>query len=575
MSHPSTATLPQAPEAYSRQAATAVEARLGPDPGKWVRRLPLLALLSSLALVLAVSRTPQSLFSDPSWQLNALQQHMAGESPTFNTLVEPDPRDLSQNTAEWISWWPLGTNLLVYPLLRIGVSMGAAIRVLAALCLIVGSLGFGYWLKAFHLPRWLAIALAIGIPWIRYANISLFQYAAEALVFAICPWLLLGALRLRARWTDRRNLTLPFLAGFGLLLGFAYWLKYSAVFISAGVLVHLGLTAWRNRGRSITDLAVVSAACAVAVATLNVLNHIMGAAMNAVTERVTFVMDWHLPFNFVGLMAMAMADADGLARYALFHPGRSLLPFNYSTLCYLGLPGGVILFSLLVRRQTQPALLLSRDVLVTLSALFVGVMMVFSARAMEARYVAAIGIALIPAALQSAFDIAPKLPRRVRALLVIAGVLYLALPMAYGAFSVVGKIARTPTNYRTGPSGVYNSLFAATDAKTPLAELNAGFNPHSDIWYLTEPFTAMDLPGRAILRHADFLSAQHLQETFRTSKPIRVHLLLPPWFEENGKGRIIRADFMGATDWSSRTLPGMNYVEWMAEIAPTQSQTLP
>ena len=132
--------------------------------------------------------------------------------------------------------------------------MGAAIRVLAAFCLVVGSLGFGYWLEAFRLPRWLAVTLAIGIPLIHYANVSLFQYAAEALVFAICPWLLLGGLRLRARWTDRQNPNLMFLVGFGLLLGLAYWLKYSAVFISAGVLVHLGLTAWRRRGRTISDL---------------------------------------------------------------------------------------------------------------------------------------------------------------------------------------------------------------------------------------------------------------------------------------------------------------------------------
>jgi hypothetical protein len=60
-----------------------------------------------------------------------------------------------------------------------------------------------------------------------------------------------------------------------------------------------------------------------------------------------------------------MADADGLARYVLFHPGRSLLPFNYLTLCYLGLPGGVVLFWLLARRHASAAVLLSRDVLLT------------------------------------------------------------------------------------------------------------------------------------------------------------------------------------------------------------------
>jgi hypothetical protein len=532
------------------------------------RLLPFLALLSSLVVVLAVWRTPQSLFSDPSWQLKGLQQHLAGQSPTINTLVQPDPHDVSQDHLEWISWWPIGTNVLVYPLLRLGLSIGTAVRVLAALALILGSLGFGYWVRIFRLPQWLAIALAIGIPWIRYANLSLFQYAAEGLVFGICPWLLVGAFRLRSRWMDQRNENFLWLLGYGVLLGFAYWLKYSAVLISLGALTHLAITAWRQpRRRSFVELTVVGGLFCLVVGVLNVLNHAMGAAMNAVTEHPSFLLDWRLPFNLIGLMAMAMADADGLARYLLFHPGRSVLPFNYLTLCYLGLPGGLLLLWLLVRRHSSPALLLSRDVLLTLAALFVAVMTVFSARAMEARYIAAIGIALIPAALESAFRLAPKLRRVNRALLLAGGIVYLAIPMAYGAFSVVGKIARTPA-YHTGPSGLYNPLFATTDARTPLAELAAGFNPDSDVWYLTEPLTAMDLPGRAIMQHADFLPLAQLNQTFLASKPLRIHLLLPPWFEQNDKGKVIRAEFPQAKNWSSRVVPGMNYVEWTATLFP-------
>jgi hypothetical protein len=209
-----------------------------------------------------------------------------------------------------------------------GFSIGAAVRVLSALALILGSIGFGYWLRILRLPHWLAITLAISTPWIRYANLSLFQYAAEGLVFGICPWLLVGAFRLRSRGLNQRRESLLFLLGYGLLLGFAYWLKYSAVFISASVLVHLALADWKKQGPSMRDLAVVSTVFVFVVGVLNVLNHAMGSAMNAVTEHPSFVLDWRLPFNFVGLMAMAMADADGLARYVLFHSGRNLLPFN-------------------------------------------------------------------------------------------------------------------------------------------------------------------------------------------------------------------------------------------------------
>ena len=179
-----------------------VEGRNATFSRRPTRLLPWLALVSSLVVVLASWRTPQSLFADPSWQLKALQQHMAGRSPTINTLVQPDPRDISRDHFEWISWWPIGTNVLVYPLLRMGLSIGTAVRVLAALALILGSLGFAYWVRIFRLPLGIGIALAIGIPWIRYANFSLFQYAAEGLVFGICPWILVGAFQLRSRWME-------------------------------------------------------------------------------------------------------------------------------------------------------------------------------------------------------------------------------------------------------------------------------------------------------------------------------------------------------------------------------------
>jgi hypothetical protein len=535
--------------------------------------LPLLAFFSSLLVVLTVSRTPQSLFSDPAWQLKALQQHLAEKSPTLATLVQADPHDISRDSPQWISWWPIGTNLLVGPLLLTGFTIAASIRVLASLSLIAGSIGFGLWLSLFRIPRWLAISLAVGIPWIHYGNLSLFEYAAEASVFAVCPWLLVGAVRLPSRSTDHAKNHLAFLAGFGLLLGLAYWLKYSAVFISVGIVVHLALTAWKGRRwrRRWLELAIPGVIFVLTIGSLNMLNRVMGSAMNPIIEHKVFYFDWRLPFNLVGLFAMAMADADGLARYLLFHPGRALLPFSYSTLCLLGLPGGILLFYLLLRRHPRSqASLLSRDVLLTISATFIAVMTVFYGRAMEARYIAAIGIAVIPAALESAIALAPSVGRTSRAILVLAALGYLVIPVFYGAFAVIGKVARTPSGYRPGPSGIYNPLLSTTDSRSVIAALTADFNQDSDVWYLPEPLTALDLPGRVIIRHSDFLSADKLKEPFYTTRPVRVRLLLPPRFEENGKGATIRGNFPQASLWTSKAIPGMNYVEWTATLPVNQ-----
>src|ERR1035441_1390225 len=124
--------------------------------------LPVLALVSSITLLLLVARTPQALYSDPAWQLKALQQYLSGESKSFNDLVQPSPSDLSVNSSEWISWWPLGTNILIYPLLRAGMAMGTAVRCLADVALLLGSFGFGYWLSLVRIRQWMAVTLALG-----------------------------------------------------------------------------------------------------------------------------------------------------------------------------------------------------------------------------------------------------------------------------------------------------------------------------------------------------------------------------------------------------------------------------
>jgi len=229
------------------------------------------------------------------------------------------------------------------------------------------------------------------------------------------------------------------------------------------------------------------------------------------------------------------------------------------------------LFWLIVRRHHQnEALLLSRNVFLTISAAFLAVITVFNGRALEARLIAAFGIALIPAALEIALQVCPRLSRVAHGFLYAAALCYLALPIAYGAVSVIGKIARTPAGYRSGPSGLYNPMFASSDAKSTIAQLAVDFQPDFDVWYLTEPITALDLPGRVIIRHADFLSAEKLNETFYTTQSVRVHLLLPPWFEQNGKGSIIRGEFPQASGWSSKTLSNMNYVEWTATLLPNR-----
>ena len=53
---------------------------------------------------------------------------------------------------------------------------------------------------------------------------------------------------------------------------------------------------------------------------------------------------------------------------------------------------------------------------------------------------------------------------------------------------------------------------------------------------------------------------------------MRVHVLLPPRFEDNRKGEAIRASFPQATAWSRTAIPAAEYVSWTAILEPGDGQ---
>ena len=134
--------------------------------------------------------------------------------------------------------------------------------------------------------------------------------------------------------------------------------------------------------------------------------------------------------------------------------------------------------------------------------------------------------------------------------------------------SVFAKIWRYPADYRPAPSGVYNPLLAQSDAASVVDQLRRIYVPATDLWYLVEPVSALDVPGRTILRHADFTPIEDLREHFLTSRRIRVHALLPPRFEQNGKAEAIRGSFPQATGWTRQQVTGSEYDAWTTVLDP-------
>jgi len=70
-----------------------------------------------------------------------------------------------------------------------------------------------------------------------------------------------------------------------------------------------------------------------------------------------------------------------------------------------------------------------------------------------------------------------------------------------------------------------------------------------------------------VIRQADFQPQEQLRrEVFRTSVPLRILVLLPRHFEQNGKGVAIRSSFVQAKTWAKLETPGCSYIRWAAEL---------
>jgi hypothetical protein len=527
----------------------------------------LCALLVSVLGLALVWRTPQGVFRDPVAQLMALRQYVAGQSPAFNTVVAPSPDDLSRDTHEWISWWPPGMGLLLLPLVSNGMRLATAVRALSMICYVLGSVGWALWFAEFRMPRPVLLALAAAMPLSHYATTPLFQYYTESFSWAFIPWVLMGALALARVWQQRADARFLFRSGlFGLLLGLLYWLKYSAVFVSGGVLAFLAFLAVcdrrKNREFRSLPLACVGVPCTAIILVLIAWNKFMGAPANSVAATAGWQFEWHNLADAVALFPLAMTDGESLIHWLFFKPGKAVI-VDPAVITLVALPVGLVLFWLVWhRRDAEPSLWLARYV-ATVTAAGVCVVWTFSgAGSHETRHVAGAAIMLIPVAVQ---EFSYVRQRWLRQGLVAAGTVILVIPLLYGAVALGGKALRT-RGQSTAPSGFYNSVWTAKDPVSVVRRLQMSASPDT-LWYVCEGTVALDMPGRILLRWAALSDVAELaRETYRSSVPMRVNLLLPPDFEQNGKGAVIRASFPQAQRWVASKVEGAEYTLWSTTL---------
>ncbi len=540
------------------------------ESGRRRLRAQLAAVCVSILAVVAATPVVQGVYSDAANQLKAVQQKLAHESTSINVSVHPDSADLSKDSSLWIMWWTPGTQLVVYPLMRAGLSLGGALRVVAAVALIAGAVGWATWFSYFAMPDAVLLALAAIFPCVRYGSNSLFLYSAETLVFAAGPWMLvatvlfLGANRPRPRGH-------MFHAILGLGLGSAYWLKDSLAFVVVGALVTVAIVEWRAHSRPLVGwlsrCAAIGVGAAIPFVTLSTMNRVYGGASTKVAVGLaSHLVNWRFVVDALALPALQMTDTFSLWDYVLMHPSHPVL-HDVIWLSVIGVPGGALMWWLFIRPTvTSTAGLLARSVLVCSLAILVGIWTISAAVDHMPRHIATAAFAILPLVIAEGWQRWPRLAGIGRMVLAGAGLFYVCLPLAYGAVSVVAKVRRFPSGYRPGPAHIYNPQLAEHDVAAVRETLLARTSPDA-VWYLSDPLSALDLPGRSIAVSADFELLDDLkQSTYVTSTPLKVRALFPARFETDGKGEVIRHSFRQAGPWTSEKISGSDYWLWTADL---------
>lgn len=527
-----------------------------------------LATVSAAIVLILASRVDQGFYSDPALQMKTVLQYLAGVSSRPNDVVEPGPADVSRDVHQTMVVWAPGTPLAFLPFVRAGLTPARAARAVAAIALLAGSIGWVLWFARFDLPAPATIAFAIVVPWMRFASNSLFLYSPEVLVFACVPWVLLAAL------AGERVTRAPMLAAaaIGALAGLLYVVKFSATFVTAGLFLWFAWRTARNGEtavRRVVRIAVFTAAAGIPIVMLSAMNQRASGSANLVLASLGGHWRWVYLVHAVGSTALTAADLDSLLAFLLMHPTHGVTQ-DVFWLSLAGLPGGVLLL-LLAARGTQSGAHaeLARLLLLASLGCILIVWTLSVTVSIEARHLFSAGFAMLPLGLAEGWAWSRTAGAPVRRLIAAAGCVFVAAPLAYGVVSVAAKVRRYPANYRPAASGIYNPLLAPHDPASVVDALRRIYDPATDIWYVTEPLTALDLPGRMIVRHVDFTKAEDLsRERFLTLQRVRVHALLPPRFERNGKAAAVRDSFRQATGWSHAAIAGSEYDVWTTVLEP-------
>jgi hypothetical protein len=512
--------------------------------------LAILGLTLSAQLTFVIL-TPKSVSWDPSYGLLAAQQHLAGISASIFTLVEAEPAQITQVSERPVPNWAPAYQAVPYAL-RFGVfDWGVALKLTLGLVLILGAIGwfvyFAQVLGSAGLALWLSAVVALTrFRW----TMALTYDGGDQLIWGASPWVLIIAaatLRVAQQRSTARATALSAMAG---AIGASLFaLKYSGIFVVVGAGVVFGIVCLRHRFWQMILLAGMG------------FLTVMGATMWAgFPQGTNAAASTHEQMNILratasfGLPAIGVTDLDLILRAILAKislNGELIAPFIGVGLSLVMVVGVVVFvgFSSAPLIRGDRVLVYLAIGAVTADSLILFLLILDGGNiSLHGRFGRVSGLLLLPilvvvwrAMLREHRSIWCAFAAMTALTLLI---LPTTLETARQLPNLIDRLDHAVSE--TDLDGIVNeSLTPGTNVQAFYAEIKS-IAPGS-VLYTIYPQMAFPLPQRPLIlveAEEDETPATLSRKSYHGRPTGGVALLLPVWFEHNGKLEAIRASFV-------------------------------
>jgi len=517
-------------------------------------------IISVICVFVLYYPRPMGFYSDPAWGLRAAQDYLAGKSPSINHCRIVDTGDLSKDAFGWVQAWPPSPQIMFLPFLALGLSTGEAARLVVLAFTLLGCAGWVKWTQRMGVNYPMTIFMAVILPWLRFATLPYFNFSADLFVFALTPWLMLFCLSLPHR---QRPGALFLYALAGLCAGLFYLLKWSGLFVTLGVLSWWLIITCFMRPRRFLAASVFSLFCFFPVVAYSLLNAKLGGHFNTLGAHqfISFIVDPRIFIGSFGNIGLSVFDLESLLNFIFLPAARPAL-IDWGWLGIFGIPFfplAVWLFRRALRgKKMTPQILLTTCVFVVSWLAVLGLTVTFNGKADKlywytyvTRYIRPATLAVMPILLLGLHGFS-LLRRKTKVIVAVLIVTYCFIPCVYSITAFFFKLKRVPVSYRAGPTGIYNPFLNSSDSRSVIDEIYSVIRDRSrDVIYVTDPQEWLDIDGRVICALADIIPQNEIKQSppMITSRPLRMVMVLPKHFENNGKDGLLRSKVPQARLW--------------------------